>query len=64
MKKHVLKWKQAHLSELKKLLPEYSVIGIATLEGFPAALFQTLRKKLQGKAVIKVSKTRDRKSVV
>ena len=58
MTAHTLKWKEAQLAEVKGLVSKYSVIGIANLEGFPAALFQTLRKKLAGKAVIKVSKTR------
>ncbi|HLD59083.1 MAG TPA: 50S ribosomal protein L10 [archaeon] len=58
MKRHILKWKQAQLVEIKNLVSKHKVIAIADLENFPAALFQVLRKKLKGKAVIKVSKTR------
>ncbi|MDO8628099.1 MAG: 50S ribosomal protein L10, partial [Candidatus Diapherotrites archaeon] len=36
----------------------YPVVAIADLTLFPAALFGRIRKKLQGKAVVRVSKTR------
>lgn len=58
MKRHTKTWKQNSLVELKKLAKEYSIVAIADIEGFPADLFSKIRKKLQGKAVIKVSKTR------
>jgi len=58
MKSHTLKWKQAQLAELKKLVAKYPSIAIADISGFPANLFAEIRKKLQGKAVVKVSKTR------
>lgn len=54
---HTRPWKDAQLKELRALLSEYPVIAVADLSMFPASLFQQLRKKLQGKAVIKVSKT-------
>lgn len=55
---HTRKWKEAQLKELKELADKYPIIAIASLENFPGALAKDLRKKLQGKAVIKVSKTR------
>jgi large subunit ribosomal protein L10 len=58
MKRHILKWKQAQFSEIKKIASQYKVIAIADLTNFPADLFQGIRKKLQGKAIVKVSKTK------
>ncbi len=58
MKRHTSKWKHAQLAELKKLVEKYPVIAIADISAFPANLFAEIRKKLQGKAVVKVSKTR------
>ena len=55
---HSRKWKEAQAAELKELANKYPVIAVASLENFPGALAKDLRKKLQGKAVIKVSKTR------
>lgn len=58
MTSHTRPWKEAQLVELKKLASQYPVIAIADISMFPAALFQDLRKKLHGKAVVKVSKVR------
>jgi len=58
MTSHTRKWKEAQLGELQKLADKYPVIAVASLTNFPGALAKELRKKLQGKAVIKVSKTR------
>ncbi len=58
MKSHTSKWKQNQFAELKKLVSKYPSIAIADLSGFPANLFAEIRKKLQGKAIVKVSKTR------
>jgi large subunit ribosomal protein L10 len=55
---HTRKWKEAQVLELQKLADKYPVIAIASLQNFPGALAKELRKKLEGKAVIKVSKTR------
>ncbi len=55
---HTAPWKKAQLEELTKLANEYPVIAVASLRTFPASLFQQLRKKLRGKAEIRVSKTR------
>ncbi|MAG22122.1 MAG: 50S ribosomal protein L10 [Candidatus Diapherotrites archaeon] len=58
MTHHILAWKQKNAEELKALANKYPVIAVASLTNFPASLSQVLRKKLAGKAVIKVSKTR------
>jgi len=58
MRHHTRQWKEERVPELKKFFDSYEVIGIADLSGFPASLFQSIRKKLHGKAVIKVTKTR------
>ncbi|MBN1941217.1 MAG: 50S ribosomal protein L10 [Candidatus Diapherotrites archaeon] len=58
MKTHTMQWKKKDLEEIKKLASQYNVIAVASLDNFPAGLAQTIRKKLKGKAVIRVSKTR------
>jgi len=58
MTSHTKAWKEKQLTEIKELLQQYPVIAIADINMFPAALFQQVRKKLHGKAVVKVSKTR------
>jgi large subunit ribosomal protein L10 len=44
------------LSDLVKLIKESSTVIISSLKGMPSAQFQKIRKKLKGKAVIKVIK--------
>ena len=58
MTSHTKLWKEKQLVEMKELLEKYPIVAIADINMFPAALFQQVRKKLHGKAVIKVSKTR------
>ncbi|MBI4052822.1 MAG: 50S ribosomal protein L10 [Candidatus Diapherotrites archaeon] len=58
MTRHVSSWKKKEVEEIRKLAGQYPVIAIADLANFPASLFQILRKKLHGKAVVKVSKTK------
>ena len=58
MTSHTKKWKAAQVQELQQLADQYPIISIASLQNFPGALAKQLRKKLQGKAVIKVTKTR------
>jgi large subunit ribosomal protein L10 len=58
MTSHTRKWKEAQVKELQELASKYSVIATASLQNFPGPLAKELRKKLKGKAVIKVSKTR------
>ncbi|MFH0715100.1 MAG: 50S ribosomal protein L10 [Candidatus Diapherotrites archaeon] len=58
MKRHKKAWKETELHKVEHLLSHHPVIAIASLEGFPAALFAQTRKKLHGKAEIHVSKVR------
>jgi len=58
MTRHRLDWKKDQAEQIKKLCNEYPVIAVADLTNFPASLFQSLRKQLAGKAVMRVSKTR------
>ncbi len=58
MKTHTSAWKKKQLADTTALFKKYPVIAIASLERFPASLFQVLRKKLVGKAVVKVTKTK------
>ncbi len=55
---HTRKWKETQIKELEKLSEKHPVIAIASIKNIPGALAKELRKKLHGKAVIKVSKTR------
>ena len=58
MTSHTRKWKEDQLEQLKKLVAKHKVIAVADIRLFPSALFSQMRKKLHGKAVIKVSKTK------
>ncbi len=58
MTSHNRKWKEDKLSAIQALIREYPVIAVADINMFPASLFQALRKKMHGKSVIVVSKTR------
>lgn len=58
MTSHTRKWKEGQVQELQKLAAKYPVVAVASLQNFPGPLAKELRKKLEGKAVIKVSKTR------
>lgn len=49
-------WKIREVEYLKELISKYKVIGIADLTGLPSAQLQQIRKKLRGKAVLRVSK--------
>ncbi|MBI4210346.1 MAG: 50S ribosomal protein L10 [Candidatus Diapherotrites archaeon] len=58
MTSHTRKWKEAQFAELKQLASKHNVIAVADITYFPAALFQQIRKKLHGRAVVRVSKTK------
>jgi len=58
VRSHTLKWKQKEAAELKILLDKNNVIAVADLTRFPASLFGEIRKKLAGKATVRVTKTR------
>ena len=53
---HVAEWKKEEVNELKGILGQYDVIGIVDLMNIPAKQLQEMRKSLNGKAVIRMSK--------
>ena len=53
---HVAEWKKEEVSELKDLIGSYDVIGIVDLLNIPAKQLQEMRKSLNGKAVMRMSK--------
>lgn len=53
---HVAEWKKEEVSELKGLIESYDVVGIVDLLNIPAKQLQEMRKSLNGKAVIRMSK--------
>ncbi len=58
MTSHIRKWKEAKKEEITKLAKSYPVIAVATLDALPANIVSILRKRLQGKAEMRVAKTR------
>lgn len=56
MTSHTKKWKKSEATRLTQLAKQYSVIGIADLEGFPANLYSNLKVRLAGKAVMTMTK--------
>ena len=53
---HVAEWKKEEVKELTGIINEYDVIGIVDLLNIPAKQLQEMRKSLNGKAVIRMSK--------
>ena len=53
---HVAEWKKEEVNELKGIIGQYDVIGIVDLMNIPAKQLQEMRKSLNGKAVIRMSK--------
>ena len=53
---HVAEWKKEEVKELKGIIDEYDVIGIVDLMNIPAKQLQEMRKALNDKAVIRMSK--------
>lgn len=58
MTSHTKKWKEREVEEIRKIIDESKFIALASIERFPASLLRDLKKKLAGKAKIRVSKTR------
>ena len=54
--KKIAQWKIEEVQELTQKLKEYHTIIIANIEGFPADKLHEIRKKLRGKAEIRVTK--------
>jgi large subunit ribosomal protein L10 len=53
---HVAEWKKEEVKELSGIIGQYDVIGIVDLLNIPAKQLQEMRKALNGKAVIRMSK--------
>ena len=53
---HVAEWKKEEVNELKDIVNSYDVIGVVDLLNIPAKQLQEMRKTLNGKAVIRMSK--------
>ncbi|MEM0360449.1 MAG: 50S ribosomal protein L10 [Candidatus Diapherotrites archaeon] len=58
VKTHTKKWKEKELAEIEALMAGSRVIAVAEISRFPSDLFSEIRKKLAGKAKIRVTKTR------
>lgn len=58
MTSHTKKWKNQKRGEIAELVKAYPVIAIVTLNELPANITAVLRKKLKGKAEVRVAKTR------
>jgi len=58
VRSHTAKWKHKELADLQGLFAGSNVVAVAELDRFPAGLFARIRKKLAGKATIRVTKTR------
>ncbi len=58
MAKHSMEWKKSESASITELAKRYPVVAVANLSGFPASQFQELKKKLRGKAMLRVSKMR------
>jgi large subunit ribosomal protein L10 len=58
MTSHTKKWKADKRQEIAQLAKSHKIIAVATLEKLPANIVSVLRKKLAGKAELRVAKTR------
>ena len=58
MTSHTKKWKAAKREQVTKLVKQYPVVAVATLENLPANIVSILRKRLAGEGTIVVAKTR------
>lgn len=57
MQNKVADWKIAEVKELEKFIDDKKVVGVVDMENLPSKQLQEIRKKLRGKADIKVSKS-------
>lgn len=56
--KKIPEWKRKKVSELKKLIQEYPIIGVVDLAGLPTPQLQSIRKSLKDKIVLSITKKR------
>lgn len=52
----ITEWKKREVEEIKKMFGSKKIVGIIDIHNLPSAQFQEIRKKLRGKADIKISK--------
>ncbi len=57
MQNEVAEWKIEEVKDLEKFIDQKKVVGIVDIESLPSRQLQEIRKKLRGKADIKVSKS-------
>ena len=57
MQNEVAEWKITEVKELEKFIDERKVVGVVDIKSLPSKQFQEIRKKLRGKADIKISKS-------
>jgi large subunit ribosomal protein L10 len=57
MQNEVAEWKITEVKEMEKFIDQKRVVGIVDIESLPSKQLQEIRKKLRGKADIKVSKS-------
>lgn len=55
-KAHVAEWKKKEVAEVESLLNKYPVIGVASVQGYPAKNFQELRQSMGEEALVRVVK--------
>ncbi|MDO9325674.1 MAG: 50S ribosomal protein L10 [Methanoregula sp.] len=53
---HLPTWKKDEVADIKKNAKQFSLIGLVDMYGIPAQQVQQIRRKLRGKAVIKVTR--------
>jgi len=57
MQNEVAEWKITEVKELEKFIDQKKVVGIVDIESLPSKQLQEIRKKLRGKADLKVAKS-------
>jgi len=55
MSTHTKDWRISQFDEIKKLISKYKVVAIGSLENFPTALLQKLKKSVSSDVVLKVT---------
>jgi large subunit ribosomal protein L10 len=55
--KRVADWKKKEVEELKELMKGKNTVGIVDVSSLPSAQFQEIRKKLRGKADLRIAKS-------
>src|SRR5665648_908097 len=53
---HLPQWKKDEVESIKKLIGEYSVFGTVAIRGISSSQMQSMRRDLNGTAVLKISR--------